>query len=289
MNKTTSLMFLFLCLALPLMAQSDEDEVPRSTNESTMVGIGGYNLRDTYLSPSTDINYTGWVARILNERMKVVRLSDYKISRQQLINVEFGSTRNGAETANEYAGFVDYSLGYHYRFPQLLPGLKVLTGASARLSGGFIYNTRNSNNPVSGKADFDLNLSAMAIYNFKIQDFPLTFRYQAEIPFAGVLFSVHKGEPYYFLTQGSADGIVRFSSFHNKFAMRNYFTLDIPVSNFTVRVGYQNSMYRTDVNSIKTHILSNSFMVGLVKEFVSFGGKRLKKDAHRYRSAYYGN
>lgn len=282
-------MFLFLCLALPLMAQSDEDEVLRSTNESTMVGIGGYNLRDTYLSPSTDINYTGWVARILNERMKVVRLSDYKISRQQLINVEFGSTRNGAETANEYAGFVDYSLGYHYRFPQLLPGLKVLTGASARLSGGFIYNTRNSNNPVSGKADFDLNLSAMAIYNFKIQDFPLTLRYQAEIPFAGVLFSVHKGEPYYFLTQGSADGIVRFSSFHNKFAMRNYFTLDIPVSNFTVRVGYLNSMYRTDVNSIKTHILSNSFMVGLVKEFVSFGGKRLKKDAHRYRSAYYGN
>ena len=67
-------MFLFLCLALPLMAQSDEDEVPRSTNESTMVGIGGYNLRDTYLSPSTDINYTGWVARILNERMKVVQI-----------------------------------------------------------------------------------------------------------------------------------------------------------------------------------------------------------------------
>ena len=159
-------MFLFLCLALPLMAQSGEDEAPRSVYESTMVGIGGYNLRDTYLSPSTDINYTGWVARVLNERMKVVRLAGYNVSRQQLINVEFGSTRNGAETANEYAGFVDYSLGYHYRFPQALPGLKVLTGVSARLSGGFIYNTRNSNNPVSGKADFDLNLSAMAIYYF---------------------------------------------------------------------------------------------------------------------------
>ena len=287
MKKTACLMFLFLWMALPVVAQSDEEEAPRSINESTMVGIGGYNLRDTYLSPSTDINYTGWVARILNERMKVVRLADYKISRQQLINVEFGSTRNGAETANEYAGFVDYSLGYHYRFTNLLPGLKVLTGASARISGGFIYNTRNSNNPVSGKGDFDLNLSAMAIYNFNIKEFPLTLRYQAEIPFAGVLFSVHKGEPYYFLTQGGSDGIVRFSSFHNKFAMKNYFTLDIPVSNFTVRVGYLNSMYRTDVNSIKTHVLSNSFMIGFVKEFVSFGGKRLKNNAHRYSSAYY--
>lgn len=287
MKKTACLMFLFLWMALPVVAQSDEEEAPRSINESAMVGIGGYNLRDTYLSPSTDINYTGWVARILNERMKVVRLADYKISRQQLINVEFGSTRNGAETANEYAGFVDYSLGYHYRFTNLLPGLKVLTGASARISGGFIYNTRNSNNPVSGKGDFDLNLSAMAIYNFNIKEFPLTLRYQAEIPFAGVLFSVHKGEPYYFLTQGGSDGIVRFSSFHNKFAMKNYFTLDIPVSNFTVRVGYLNSMYRTDVNSIKTHVLSNSFMIGFVKEFVSFGGKRLKNNAHRYSSAYY--
>ncbi|MFQ9021697.1 MAG: DUF3316 domain-containing protein [Parabacteroides merdae] len=54
----------------------EAEDVPRSINESTMVGIGGYNLRDTYLSPSTDINYTGWVARVLNERMKIVRLAE---------------------------------------------------------------------------------------------------------------------------------------------------------------------------------------------------------------------
>lgn len=289
MKKTACLMFLLFCSFLPLVAQTDEeDEMPRSTHESTMAGIGGYNLRDTYLSPSTDINYTGWVARILNERMKIIRLADGRISRQQLIDVEFGSTRNGAGTANEYAGFVDYSLGYHYRLESLRPGLKVLAGASARLSGGFIYNTRNSNNPASGKADFDLNLSAMAIYNFSIREFPLTFRYQAEMPFVGLLFSVHKGEPYYFLSQGGSDGsVVKMSSFHNKFAMRNYFTLDIPVSSFTLRVGYLNSMYRTDVNSIETHVLSNSVMIGLVKEFVSYGGKQLKRNAHRYKSAYY--
>ena len=75
------LCLLFLCLPFPATAQAED--APRSTNESTMVGIGGYNLRDTYLSPSTDINYTGWVARILNERMKVVRLADYNVSRQQ--------------------------------------------------------------------------------------------------------------------------------------------------------------------------------------------------------------
>ena len=280
-------MILFICSALSVAAQSDPKDEPWSTNESTMIGIGGYNLRDTYLSPGTDINYTGWMARILNDRMKVTRLAGYKISRQQMINVEFGSTTNGAETSREYAGFVDYSLGYHYRFTNLpVPGLKILTGASARINGGFIYNTRNSNNPVSGKGDFDLNLSAMAIYGFKIKNFPLTLRYQMEIPVAGVLFSINKGQPYYFLSQGDTDGIIRFSSFHNKFAMKNYFTLDIPVASFTVRTGYMNSMYRTDVNGIKTHVLSNAFMIGIVKEFVSFGGKRLK-NTHKFSSAYY--
>ena len=73
-----SLCLLFFCLAFPATAQAED--VPRSINESTMVGIGGYNLRDTYLSPSTDINYTGWVARVLNERMKIVRLADYNVS-----------------------------------------------------------------------------------------------------------------------------------------------------------------------------------------------------------------
>lgn len=287
MKNTLCLIILFWSLALPVYAQSDEKEIPWSTNESTMIGVGGYNLRDTYLSPSTDINYTGWMVRVMNERMKVTRLADYKISRQQIVNVEFGSTHNGAKTANEYAGFVNYSLGYHYRFDKLpVKGLKVLAGASAGISGGFIYNTRNSNNPVSGKGDLDLSLSAMAIYNFKIKNFPLTLRYQVDMPFAGMLFSINKGQPYYFLSQGDTGGIIRFSSFHNKFVMKNYFTLDIPVANFTVRAGYMNSMYRAHVNGIKTHVISNAFMIGLVKEFVAFGGKRLK-NTDKYSSAFY--
>ena len=107
-----------------------------------------------------------------------------------------------------------------------------------------------------------------------------------EIPFIGVLFAIHKGQPYYYLSQGDRSGVIKFSSLHNKFAMRNYFTFDFPIANFTVRAGYLNSMYRTDVNGIKMHVLSNSFMIGLVKEFYSFGGKRLKQ-RHKYSSAYY--
>lgn len=287
MKQTICLIVFFLCVALPLTAQSDRKNEPWSVNEGTMIGVGSYNIMDTYLSPGKEAKYDGWGLRILNERMKMVRLADYRISRQQILNVEVASTRNAARVATNFAGLVDYSLGYHYHFHPA-HGWKILAGASAHGLAGFIYNTRNSsNNPASAKADIDLNLSALVIYNLKIKNYPLTLRYQMDMPFAGVLFSPHFGQSYYeIFNLGNSAGVIQFNSFHNKFAMKNYFTVDFPVCNLTIRAGYLNSIYRTDVNNIQSHIRSNSFVVGFVKEFAAFGGKRLR-DTKKYSSAYY--
>ena len=72
MKTITCLIGLFLLfLASPAKAQSDGDEIPWSINSGTMVGIGSYNLMDTYLSPSMeDKKYTGPGLRVMNERMK---------------------------------------------------------------------------------------------------------------------------------------------------------------------------------------------------------------------------
>ncbi len=263
------------------------DGIPWSVNEGTLIGIGGYNLKDTYLSPSADgVHYSGWGLRAINERMKMTRLADDNVSRQHLFSVDIAFADNPAGTASEFAVFGEYSLGYHYHF-RLLPNLKLLAGSAIHGMGGFIYNARNSNNPASAHLDIDLNASGMAIYNLKIKNYPLTFRYQLDIPFAGILFSPQMGQSYYeMFDQGNTSDIVRFNSFHNKFAMRNYLTVDFPVHNWTVRMGYLNSYYHTDVNNIQTRILSNTFMLGLVKEFISFSGKRLKQ-TNKYRSAYY--
>lgn len=283
MKTTACLILLFCCLALPAIGQTDKSDEPWSVNEATLVGAGGYNLRDSYLS---DLKYTGWGVRVMNERMKITRLADYRISRQQIIAVDVSSTNNPAENTSDLAGFVDYTLGYHYRFAPL-PNLKLLAGASSHFMGGFIYNTRNSNNPASAKMDIDLNISAIAIYNLEIGNYPITFRYQLEMPFVGALFSPHYGQSYFeIFNQGNTSGIVQFSSFHNKLAIKNYITVDFPVSSFTLRVGYLNSSYRLDVSNIESHIISNSFVIGIVKEFVAFGGKRLK-NTHQYKSAYY--
>ena len=283
MKRITLLLLAFLCLVPALRAQENNEDKPWSVNEATLFGVGGYNIKDTYLSP---LKYSGWGMRILNERMKMTRLSDYRISRQQFINVDFAFTRNPAETASSFAGFVDYSLGYHYHF-QPQPALKLLAGASVRVLGGFIYNTRNGNNPASAKVETDLNLSAMAIYKFQVNNYPFALRYQIEIPVAGVMFSPHYGQSYYeIFNLGNSEGVVLFSSLHNKFAMRNFLTADFPVGNFTIRAGYLNTFTKTDVNGIQSHVVSNSFLIGFVKEFIAFGGKRLKQ-TKRYNSAYY--
>ena len=80
MKTITCLIGLFLLfLASPAKAQSDGDEIPWSINSGTMVGIGSYNLMDTYLSPSMeDKKYTGPGLRVMNERMKRVRLANYR-------------------------------------------------------------------------------------------------------------------------------------------------------------------------------------------------------------------
>ena len=187
-----------------------------------------------------------------------------RVSRQQIISVDLASTDNAASTATDFAGFIDYTLGYYYHLPTVLPDLKLLAGGAVHGMGGFIYNTRNGNNPASAKADIDLNISAMAIYKLRVKEYPMTLRYQFTIPFAGVLFSPHYGQSYYeIFNLGNASGVVQFNSFHNKFAMKNFFTVDFPVCNFTIRAGYLNSSYRTDVNGIQSHIISHSFMIGL--------------------------
>ena len=160
---------LLLFFANPVFSEEGEKQEP--INTATLIGIGGYNLMDTYLTPGSRIPYTGWGIRVMNERMKMTRLADHRISRQQIFNADIASTQNGAGTTQAFSGFLDYTLGYHYHFNPI-PALKLLAGVSVHAMGGFIYCVRSSNNPASAKADLDLNLSAQAIYNFRIRNYP---------------------------------------------------------------------------------------------------------------------
>ena len=262
-------LILLLLLHLSLHAQSEAEEIPCTMNEGTLIGIGSSHVKDSYLSP---FNYSGWGLRIMNERIK--NLDGGHFSRQQIINADISSTENPAENVTEFGAFIDYSLGYHYRF-HVAPSFRILAGTSAHLMGGFLYNTRNGNNPLSAKVDIDLNLSMLMFWNVRIKEFPLTFRYQVETPFSGIFFAPAYGASYYeMFNVGNLSDVIEFNSFHNKFAIKNYLTLDIPLKSSKLRIGYLSSIYKTDVKEIESHIISHTFMIGWVKEFIPLGGKR---------------
>ena len=255
----------------------------RSINEGTLIGAGGYMMKDSYLSSE---KYGGLGFRFLNERMRLTKLADKRISRQNIVSVDISSVMNGARNANFLSAFADYSYGFHYRFiPD--PYFKILVGGNIHGMIGMVYNTRNGNNPLTVHADIDLNFSLLAIYEFRIKRAFFAVRYQFDSPFFGVLFSpVYEQSYYEIFSLGNTAEIYNFNSLHNKFAMRNYLTLDIPVGNATVRVGYLGSYYTTNVNEIDRYIISHNVMLGLVKEFVAFGGRELRR-RNLFNSAYY--
>ena len=158
----------------------------------------------------------------------------------------------GTKVTINSAGFIDYAYGLHYHF-RPTPELKILAGGSAGAMFGFVYNMQNGNNPAALHVDLDMRLSAAVIYTFRLHHCPLTVRYQTDIPVVGMLFSPHYGQSYYeIFGVGNSDGVIQCFSLHNKWALRNYLTVDLPVGNWTVRLGYLNDFYQTKVNGIQT-------------------------------------
>jgi len=283
-KQVARIVLLFLGIALSstcVNAQETDSLVlilPKPSNNATLVGIGSINLYDTYLSP---LEYKGTSFRIMNERMKQMSWFKGKFTRQQTVSLEFASTDNPAKNASEYWLLCSYNWGGHYNFVRI-NNFRFSAGALWNLSAGVLYNERNSNNPASARLYSNINLSAIAFYQWK--DF--TFRWQVDTPVLGVLFSPNYGQSYYEISLGNSVGVANFASIHNQRALRNYITVDFPVNKITLRLGYLGSHYQTKVSGLQTHTYSNSFVIGLVSESINLSGDKIKK-AKPIKSSYY--
>ncbi|NDW17586.1 DUF3316 domain-containing protein [Dysgonomonas sp. 216] len=257
---------------------TEEEQMPRPTNNATSIAIGSSNLYDTYLSP---LEYKGTSLRFLNERMKQIGWFNNRFIRQQLFEVEVARAENPAKNAREYWLLFGYNWGGHYKLYKA-HNLRLLAGGFVSGSLGVLYNERNSNNPASARAYANFNLSVQAFYKLHFA----TFRWQVSSPVAGVLFSPHFGQSYYEISLGNTVGVANFASLHNQRALRNYITVDLPTNWATFRLGYLGSYYQTKVNDLQTHTYSHSVVLGVVYESINVGGRKMQnKDL--IRSSYY--
>lgn len=273
MKKTTLLLTIWIGILSVTVSQENRSPILPVTpvNQSTMFGIGKAFLNDSYLSP---LRYSGISMSLMHDRIKGTPYANGNLLLQQQFLIQVAITKNPTASASEYYGDLDYKLtGLYPLFVR--SNLRVYGGGGWEASLGGIYNVRNSNNPGSLKVSTNLNLSAMALYNWKI----FTFRWQLTTPFAGMFFSPEYGHSYYeIFTLGNNKGTIHFGSFHNQQALRNYFSLDVPVRNITLRAAYLGDYYNTHVNELTTRIISHQFMIGLAVESLNFGGKRVRNN-----------
>ncbi|MDR2816920.1 MAG: DUF3316 domain-containing protein [Proteiniphilum sp.] len=281
MKKTTLLFSIWIGILCVTVSQENRSTIqPVSpVNQSTLFGIGKAFLNDSYLSP---LRYNGISISLMHDRIKRTPYFSGNLLLQQQFLIQTAITKNPTASASEYYGNLDYRItGFYPLFAT--SNLRLLGGGGWEASLGGIYNVRNSNNPGSLKTSTNLNLSAMAIYNWKI----FTFRWQLATPFAGIFFSPEYGHSYYeIFTLGNNKGTLHFGSFHNQRALRNYFSVDVPVCNVTLRAAYLGDYYNTHVNELITRTISHQFMIGFAVESLNFGGKRVRHNSS-LPSAYY--
>ena len=262
--------FLMIGLFTGMSAQDNAAVKQRYVMRSSTFGIGKNNVYDTYLSP---LEYRGIELRYTNESMRMTKMMNGNVSSQFLFNVNLTFNENDSETADMYYGMASLSYALHYQF-HVAKGLKILAGPFIDLNAGFLYNTRNSNNPAQAKAYSSIGASGMAIYKFKIARYPMTARYQMDIPLIGAAFSPQFGQSYYeIFSLGHYDHNVLFTSLHNAPSIRQMLTLDFPVGKTILRAGYTCDIRQFKLNGLRSHAYSNIFMIGFVRNLYRLKGK----------------
>ena len=275
-NKT----FVPLCLCVlilitlacsPVCIQAQDSlRATRYVMRSAMIGAGHNNTFETYLSP---LEYQGPEVRFAYETMRMTRLMDGNVSAQNLLQLHASYTENISQTNHTYGGLVNWSYALHYQF-RPAEGLKILFGPMLDLNVGVVYNRRNSNNPAQAKAYGGLGASGMLIWKFRLKNYPMTLRYQANLPLLGAMFSPEFGESYYeIFSLGNGGRNVAFTSLHNNPSLRQLLTLDFPIRNTVMRIGYICDLQQAKVNHLKSHTYSHDFMIGIVRHLYLMRGK----------------
>lgn len=252
------LFFVCLMLSCVLTAQTKQADVTRAT----LYGIGFSNILDTYLSPQ---EYTGIDFRLSRESIRKSRWEN--ISQQTFFQSNLSYTHNQIDNNSTVSVLANWNYALHYHFP-ITENFKLLAGGLLDINGGFVYNMRNGNNPAQARAYANIAASGMALWDVKIKNYPITLRYQLNLPLMGIMFMPQYGQSYYeIFSLGHAEGVINFTSLHNQPSLRQMLTADFPIGKARMRFAYVWDAQQAKLNDIKVHSYSHTFMIGFVKQF----------------------
>ena len=260
-------------------------KIERPVISTFSVEAGRASILDTYLTP---IRYHGLNLRLGYEGMRAMGFSPEKWVMQGSGAVEYANVQNHAKNHTIHSLMVGGKWGMMRRWNDvLLNKLTLMAGGSTQLRGGVLYCAHNSNNPVSAKIHWSVNLTGMAVYNMNIGKLPVTLRYQATLPAVGAFFSLDYGEAFYELYLGNRNGIVNVGWWGNRFDMGNLVTADLHLGKSVLRVGYRNLIETSYVHNLNTQIFTHGFVLGISGEWLQLNPRKPLSPRTKIISAMY--
>jgi len=259
MNRFAGILLL-ICLALPCQAQEQ-----RATTRSLMFGVGGSKQYDTYLSPS---EYRGAQLTVMSQTERQL-LRNPNVIYQSNLWGSVASTSNSADTADDFAGNLTYSSAWFRQWNDVLwKNLSLRAGGEVEGLIGFLYNTRNGNNPAQGYLTANAALSVGATQRFHIRRQHFRIAWQGSLPLLGAMFSPQYGQSYYnIFSQGNYDHNVVCTHPGNALCFRQLFTVDIPIRRSIIRMGYHSDIRQAKANDLRQHHYNRTFLIGYVRYF----------------------
>lgn len=228
-----------------------------------MLAIGHTLILDTYLSPE---QYRGTSLSFLSHT--VYHKSGTPFSCEISHRGEVAKAAPRSQDGNELSGMYTFNYGWHYHWRLLEGRLRIKAGGLLDAQIGFLYNTRNSNNPAQAKVALHIMPSVTASYSFIFHGRHYLLRYEVATPLAGLMFSPRYGQSYYeIFNKGNYDRNIVPTTFIATPSLRQMLTFDIPLGKSTFTVGYLGDYRQAAVNALKQHTYTHAFLLGYVKRF----------------------
>ena len=278
MNRPTNGRICIVLLALMLL-----NTMQATAQTSYQVGWGTADILDTYL---TQEKFNGKSITLLgiSEYRKTPPLMSggdgswrpephWSTVMQNQVHFTTAEDRAGNESALE--GAYNIYLGRYRSWTALGGKLRLQAGALANFGLGFIYNTRNTNNPAQARLSLQAMPSGIATWQtrfFSSSKSSTTgqaaLRYELDLPLFGLAFSPNYGQSYFELfAQGNYDHNIVPTTPVSQPSFRQQLTLGVAVGSRTVlQVGYLGDYQQLRVNNLKQHVLTHSLMLGFSRQ-----------------------
>lgn len=255
--KTICSLLLFCLHGVVSPAQTPADSLSVTT-VTYSAGVGSTHVLDTYLSQE---KFSGVGMTILATREWQRPGRHWRTALQHQANCSSVEDRSGRREEMKFC--YSFYCG-RYRWWQW-GQFDLQAGAIAAATIGFLYNASNSNNPAQGRLSLQLMPSAIISYHLS----RWTFRYEADLPLMGIVFSPNYGQSYYeIFSRGIYDHNLVPTTFVSAPNMRQMLSADFRISNrLTLRLGYLGDYQQAHVNGLKSHFYTHRIMVGVVSRF----------------------